>query len=672
MVQLCGRSEVYVVAAPARAALSMWTRVMTRSETAAVDRVAAADRPVAPDRPATARRPPCCPLRRPSRALVLAAALLAWAGAGAPAAGQVSAADDRRLSEQAMQDLARACKDGNFAAAEARTRGWLFQRLARGPLDRLQAPTDMVYVLRACRYLALADRIDKERKLSAWLAGRRDVSRLLFRALEEVPSPEESLRKFQSLLAADEKKVLAYVNLSVAMATSLPFQHYVRQPKPASMLESFGWYTDPNIAFRCDLKALPMEMCRYLADTQLSLDERRWALNKYAQMTDLPSVYFQVQYDMDYFFKGTPKKISKVDYTLPNLLQYGGICIDQAYFTSQVCKALGMPAAIVGGHNAAGEPHAWIACVKTRRQGARTLTEWDTQTARWEEQKFYTGTVVDPASGQRIHDSELVLLGAAMSLPLDRREEADAATTLAAMVAEAIKSQSDELKAAGKIGPAVVEQLLVEAVNRNLAHKRAWELAIRLRQSGQLSTDCLDRLFALLVDRTAKDYPDYSCSLALRIVPTYEAARREKIYQRGAEVYSHRPDLQAQLLIALGDDYAAQGKKDQALKTYRQVVAEARELTEILLIAARRAENVMVAGGHRDQAFQMYKQLFGDVRKGNPRAADYTQSAYYQLGRRLSELLGEDGQADAARQIRRKIGNSTRTIEGNYGPGNGT
>jgi hypothetical protein len=594
---------------------------------------------------------------------------LTWACVAGGAAGQTSAADDRRLSEEAMALLARAVKDGNFAEAEAVVRAAVFQRLSRGPLDRLGSLTDLVYVLRACRYLALADRIDPSRKLSAALGANRNVSRLLFRALQDVPSPEEasSMRKWQTLLAADEQKVFAYVNLSVAMATSRPRPHYVRQPAPSSMLESFRWYTDGNIAFRYDLKVMPMEMCRYLADTQLSLAERRWALARFASTPELPEVYFQVQYDMDYFFKGAPKKIAKVDYTLANLLQYGGICVDQAYFASEVCKALGMPAAIVAGHNAAGEPHAWVACVKARRQGRLTLVEWDANTARYDEQRFYKGDVVDPASGKPIPDSQLLLLGVAAQLPAERREEADAATALAAMVAEAIKADSNELKSAPKIGPALVEQLLIEAVSRNLAHRQVWELTIRLRKAGELSTECLDRLFDFLIGHTAKDYPDYGCEMVLQIVPTYEASRREKIYLAAADVYSHRPDLHARLMTALGDDYALQGKKDQALATYKQVMGAHHELTEVLLTAAARAEDLLLGGGHRDAAIQMYSQLFAQSHQPDAegaQAADYPQSAYYQIGRRLSELLSDDGQADAAGKVRQKIGNPTRTVEG--------
>jgi hypothetical protein len=522
----------------------------------------------------------------------------------------------------------------------------------------MQAMNDLVYVLRSCQYLPLADRLEGGRKTSLWLAGNRDVARLLYRAIQDANGPEECLGKFQSLLAADEKKVRAYANLSVAFATTRAMEHYIRQPRAASMLESFAYYTDANNSFRCDLKALPYEFLRFLADTRLGLWEREWAQRRFARSPDLTKTYFQVRYDEDYYYRGRPKRLSRAEYTLANILRLGGICIDQAYFASETNKAMGVPAAIVHGHSLEGGPHAWLAYLKVPKKGEGLKAEWDAQTARYVQHKYYTGTLTDPASGETIHDSELALMGSAALLSLDRREQADAATALAAMAAGAVKAPPSELGPRARVEPAMVEKLLFEAVNRNLAHRRAWELVIRLRRGGELSTACMDRLFDFLLNRTANDFPDYGCTLIVQIVPTYEPARREKIYRGAIEMYAHRPDLQAQVLIALGDDYAAQGRKDQALGAYQEVLtSQMREMTEALVTASRRAGDLLVADRRRDQAIALYQRLFSEAKEPD-RDGAYYQTAYYQLGKRLAELLQDDSQADAAKQVLQKIGDA--------------
>jgi len=74
----------------------------------------------------------------------------------------------------------------------------------------------------------------------------------------------------------------------------------------------------------------------------------------------------------------------------------------------------------------------------------------------------------------------------------------------------------------------VVEDLLAEAANHNLANRQVWDMVVESRKAGTLSTKCLDGLFEFLVTRTAKDYPDYACQIVMRILPTYEDPNRRK------------------------------------------------------------------------------------------------------------------------------------------------
>jgi hypothetical protein len=613
------------------------------------------------------------PRCRPIGAVAMAAALaLAAAAPASPAATSRSPAtaatkpapvDEKTLAKAALADLERSAKDGNYAALESRVRTQMLQRLAIEAAPFMPAMNDMVYALRSCRNLAMADEIDPGRRTSRWLAGHREAARLLWRAMEDSNEPRECLRRYSQILAADEKNTLAYANLAVAFATARPLEHYVRQPRPATLLEAFAFYANANAAFRYDLKAMPYEFSRYLADTRLSLAERQWARRRNANESNVPAVYFRVPYDEDYFFNGKPKKITRAEYTLENLARLGGICIDQAYFASESCKAMGMPAAIIHGHGIDGGAHSWLAALKIEQTPRGPRVAWDMDTARYPEHKYYTGTLRDPAGGQTLHDSELRLLGWAALLPLEAREEADAATTLAAMAAEASDNLAPDSSAKSRASRATFEKqkenLLLEAVTKNLAHRRAWELAIRLRQEGKLSTEYMDRLFDFLVDRTAKDFPDYSCAMMLQVVPTYEPARREKIYQRAIGLYDRRPDLQGRLQIALGDDYAARGEKELALKTYQGLLASPlRELTELLLLAAQRAGDQMVADNHRDQAIDLYSRFFSESAVPGRNGA-YRQTAYYQLGKRLAELLQDDNQPRAASEVLQKIGDGS-------------
>ncbi len=591
--------------------------------------------------------------------------------------------DDRWLGQALLAELHQAAAAGEYTDLTVRTGEAILARLTCGGLNDLTALNDLTYVLRACKYLPLAERTSGGKEFAQWLLAHRPVARRMFRAVGGRYRPEKSLEALQQLQAADEQAVVAYPDLAVAFATAQPARHYRKQTSPATMLESFRWYTRSNVRFRYDLKAMPYELSRFLANSRLPLPERQWAVNAYRRYAEPAKSYFDLQYDYDYYRKGKPKKISKLPYTLGNLRKVGGVCIDQAYYASEVCRALGIPAAIVVGEGSSGVGHAWVACLKIER-GGRSAT-WDTHTGRYQAHQYYSGDVTDPAMG-RMHDSELMLVGAAVQLPLIRREQADTAVLLARMADKAHrngigvdvsvlsrlaadydkahadeqgspKAATDWIQAARKIDGDLVEDLVFLAIQRNLAYRPAWELIIELRKADRLPADQLDRFFEVLVKRTTKAYPEYSCRMVMRIVPTLsDPARREAVYKRSLGVYGWRPDLQGKLLIALGDDYRKRDEKDKALSAYGQAAEKSINVPETVLRATRRAEELLVEGGRKDMAISMYSKLFAQTRARNIAGVFQQQTSHYQLGSRLAVLLEQEGRAAEAQKIRAGLG----------------
>ncbi|MDY7011865.1 MAG: hypothetical protein SVV80_14125 [Planctomycetota bacterium] len=564
----------------------------------------------------------------------------------------------------------------------------MLARLTCGHVDELRSLNDMVFVLRACRRLPLTYEITGNGKFARWLIEHRAVSRRLFRAVEDSGLPEDAIKKLNELVRAEENNVIEYPDLAVAFATSLPMEHYRPQPEAASMLDSFRWYTDPDAKFfRYNLKKMPYEISRYLATSRLNIKERKWAVARYHKTRKPAKSYFDVKYDIDHFRRGVPKKITDIPYTLPNLQRVGGVCIEQAYYAAEVNKSLGIPATIVRGRGGGGGRHAWVACLTLSRDGTKAV--WDSRTGRYESQLYYIGTIRQPASGKEILDCELALVGASTYLPLHQREQADTATVLAGIVeknrdkiaqgdlsileklaqqynqsfakngkdAKKRQSQTGWIKAERKIDPALVEDLIAGAVERNLAHGPVWELIVELAKKDRLPTNHLDRFFEILVTRTAKKYPDYSCRLIMRIVPTVsDPEQREKVYKNAIKIYGKRPDLQGWILIALGEDYQQQGNKKKALRTYEQAAVRCANLTEIVLEASGRAESMFIEVKRRDLAINMYGRLFAEAKKVKKVHSSFRQqTAHYQLGKRLAQLLIDEGKMDAAKRVEKQI-----------------
>ena len=70
------------------------------------------------------------------------------------------------------------------------------------------------------------------------------------------------------------------------------------------------------------------------------------------------AAYGSIKYDMDKAVTGKSKDPYD-QYTFAEIAKKGGICGDQAYFSANTARALGIPASILSGDGPRG-PHAWI------------------------------------------------------------------------------------------------------------------------------------------------------------------------------------------------------------------------------------------------------------------------------------------------------------------------
>jgi len=556
--------------------------------------------------------------------------------------------------------------------------------LATGRMDAFDTGNELVHAMRACTYMAGLEGKSKASnpKLAEWLLDHAEVRRLLFRSLADVDSPEKALNQFAELQAAEPEKVLAYPNLAVAFATAKSLRYNRKQPKPATMVESFNYYSNPKRQFRYDLKKMPFELSRYLADTRINIAERDWAAGKYFRTGDLGPAYFDVKYDTDYFMKKVPKKIDALEFTLPNLFKVGGVCIEQAYYASEVAKALGVPATIVYGKGESGIGHAWFTYFQLNPAG--TSASWAGGAGRYQSQLYFTGNVFNPATGEQILDSELTLVGAAALLPLKRREQAESATALAKVAAEACregdkegdveplkalagdyqarqdqakdttapKTMLDWVKPKSKIDSKIIEGLLDLAIQRNIAYGPAWQTIVSLRKEKRLSVAKLDSFFNVLIGKTAVAYPEQSCQMILELVPTLEEpAKREMAYKKSLAVYGRRPDLKGKILLTLGDEAREKGDAKQAIRIYQTAAVECVIVPDIVLPAAAKAEELLMADQRKAEAMRMYQALFAKTAKEDCAVEIRRETSNYKLGTRLADLLREAGNNAAAERI---------------------
>ncbi len=619
-------------------------------------------------------------------ALVLMSAATAWTAVttATPARAQSRRVDDAWMGRIAAHQLAETVKANpdDTRPLQQQLQAVMLARLACGDLRRLDGLTELVMVYRQARLYDLA-RSAGGSDLAGWLLGESELARLMARAILDVRRPGVALERLAQLRKAHPDEVAAAPNLAVAFATAEPYRHYQMPKDLATLEESFGYYADPRARFDTDVKSMPYELSRYLAISRLSVAERLWARANFGRLPSPARSYFALDYDMDYYRHGKPKKISKLDYTLPNLRKVGGVCIEQAYFAAEVCRARGVPAVIVYGKSSSGTGHAWVAAARVQGRGRRIRVHWDADTGRYRSQLYYTGYCHEPADNEKVTDEELHLSGWAAGLGQVDRERADAATFLARLAGNraedadppgaeplrALAKKHDEtfpdapaadvswIAKPEKVGPDLAADLLDQAIDANLAHKPAWRYLVTLRKQDKIGLDRLEKFLMLLIRRTVRNLPGYSCQVAMEILPSITPAeRRIRTYDNACRIYSSRPDLQAKLMIAAGDDLLAQGKTKEALSAYEHAAARGRQLAEVLLLAAGKAEKLLRDADRLDDAIRMYARLFQQSRTQRIAPQFAASTARYRLGLRLAQLLKEAGQDQQAQQVLRSIG----------------
>ncbi len=148
---------------------------------------------------------------------------------------------------------------------------------------------------------------------------------------------------------------------------------------------------------------------------KLSIEELKYVVSslgteadkEYAQksvstnLSGIGKLYSSIEYDNPRL-KGEVFDWPTDDYSLQNIKRLGGICVDQAYYTTEVAKARGVPSFILSGAGADGF-HAWVAYMV--RPG-----NWNFDVGRYEGARFVTGTTFDPQTWQRATDHDLEML----------------------------------------------------------------------------------------------------------------------------------------------------------------------------------------------------------------------------------------------------------------------
>ena len=170
---------------------------------------------------------------------------------------------------------------------------------------------------------------------------------------------------------------------------------------PALPSKRFGDMVKANLGRKLeyDPSHLSVTELKFVIDHRLPVSELEWARESVKfRRSSFGKIFSSIVYDRPRL-DGAVFRWPYGDYSLSSIQEKGGICVDQAYFSSMAGKAKGIPTLTFVGQGSGGG-HAWFGFLKNPGR-------WETDCGRYENQNYPVGNAIDPQLWKLITDDEL-------------------------------------------------------------------------------------------------------------------------------------------------------------------------------------------------------------------------------------------------------------------------
>jgi hypothetical protein len=345
-------------------------------------------------------------------------------------------------------------------------------------------------------------------------------------------------------------------------------ENHATAADPVALLD---YYATNEARMSFGLKNVPVELLVYVVDTTCTVADLNWALSRYAGNRNVGQLFFNIRYDYNNLTLGTAKDVTKRGYSLPNIQAYGGVCADQAYFATEVAKAIGVPSAYTRAASAESS-HAWVGFLQPDTRGRAV---WNFDSGRYESYRNVRGDVTDPVTRRPVADSYVSLLADSLNTDPVARQTAAAFTVAALLLfpaaaeatttrpagAVALRTVTAEATTTRPLPPELAEagltarerssQSALELIETGLRHAESypagWSTVARLAATGQMTLEQKRRWADLVQKLCGNKYPDFAMMTLDPLIRSVEPADQTRMWDALYNAYQlARPDLAAQ------------------------------------------------------------------------------------------------------------------------------
>jgi len=599
-------------------------------------------------------------MKRPPTVISLACLLIL--GSAGPCAAASSRRDSpaERYLAGAREILESLQKTLDFTKATAEADGLFNGLVLELPPKEKEAYAEVVFIRRLLHAIAGADE-ELRKPLLALLVGQRRLALDLAFSIRPGEDPAKATRLLHRLYRERPGPVLAYPSLAVAVSVvhDVPLVRQLMEntERAPDALEVFDYFVENRKELLFDVRQMPPRLLIWLVDTTAPIEEMKWALLKYGGENIVGKSYFYIKYDFGHYRRGIPKKVSQAGYTLPNLLEYGGVCADQAYFATSVGKALGVPTVF-----AKAEPgqvfHAWVGFLQST--GGRSV--WNFKAGRYRVYAGLKGTVIDPQTREEIPHSYVPVSAGLVGISSARRHQAAALVDGALRRAD-LKTRPEAAEDKNPRRPAIPASrlehqlaLIDAALALNPSDVRVWSLVGELAEKGELGLEqkkCYSRTLTRLF---GKRYPDFLLDIYRKMVTSIDdAEQQDELWKSLYKMFSFRTDLAAEVLMARAEMWDRHGDTVKAGRGYETILKRYANDGPFALKALERTEEMLIKAGLAERVLTLYKQTWARMRKPKKIARQFRKKTnWYRCGilyKRKLELAEKAKEAQAVQKL---------------------
>ncbi|MCH7847327.1 MAG: hypothetical protein IIB53_03085 [Planctomycetes bacterium] len=561
-------------------------------------------------------------------------------------------------------------QSGDFEQAQAALQQQFDQVIASADRKDKQLFRDAAFALRMVRQLKQVDEAVRVELLKYLQDNAALATTLAFLIKPDRDDPAKVYALLNKLRNHRADRLDDYANLVAAICVvhEDPFRRRVNENVGQSpdALAIFDYFVANEKRMLFGIRDVPAELLIYVVDTTASVAEMTWALSRYAGDPAVGARFFDIEYDLDHFRRGQPKKVTLAGYNLPNILRYGGVCADQAYYAMSVGKSIGVPTAYASGR-ASTVSHAWVGFLQAR--GANAW--WNFDMGRYAEYQGVRGNVFDPQIRRRIPDSFISLLAELARTSRADRQAAAAFTDAALRLLSGSQATAEPTGGFVEDAPRparVVEDLDVEtilelietALRISPGHAAAWMVVRDLAENGHLTLTQKKHWSAVLHRLCGSHYPDFYLTILRPMIESIdETTEQNAMWNKAFALFADRHDLAAEVRLAQGLMWQNAGEPTKAGACYEDVILRYANAGPFVVTALRRAEKILRTAAQGRKILMLYDRAFNSINKPKDMAGPFfRQSNFYRVGKMYAQRLQEAGLHQQAAAVLRQIGSS--------------